>query len=117
MSKKYHRFNRPKAELSDAEIRLRTLELVQRTYGCHNLFELIARSIALARYVKTGKYNHSSGNTTEQLDSEYIERIYDQLSEKRYKPKQATNNTNDKSDIPEPDVSFLKKLLSRFRDK
>lgn len=104
-------------ELSDTEIRLRTLELVQSAYGCHNPFELIARSIALARYIKTGKYNHSSGDVTELIDSEYTERIYDQLSEKRYEPKQATDNANDKSGIPESDVSFFKKLLSRFRVK
>lgn len=117
MSKKCHRFNRPKTELSDAEIRLRALELVQRTYGCHNSFELIARSIALARYVKTGKYNRSSGNITEQIDSEYIERIYDQLSEKRYEPKQPTDNANNKTDIPKENVPLFEKLLSRFRDK
>ena len=117
MSKKYHRFHYPKAELSDAEIRLRTLELVQGTYACNNPFELIARSIALARYVKTGKYNRSSGNVAEQIDSEYIEHIYDQLSEKRYKPKQTTNYTNNKADISEPSISFIKKLLSGFRDE
>ncbi len=117
MSKKYHRFHHPKAELSDAEIRLRTLELVQNTYGCHSQFELIARSIALARYVKTGKYNCSSGNITKQIDMEYIERIYDQLSEKRYEPKQPTDNANNKANIPKEDVPLFKKLLSRFRDK
>lgn len=104
-------------ELSDTEIRLRTLELVQNTYSCHNQFELIARSIALARYVKTGKYNHSSGNVTEQIDSEYIERIYDQLPEKRYEPKQSTDNANNKSNIPKTDISLFKKLFSCFRNK
>lgn len=117
MSKKYLRFNHPKAELSDAEIRLKALELVQRTYGCHNSFELIARSIALARYIKTGKYNHSSGDFTELINSEYTERIYDQLSEKRYESKQTSNYTNNKSDISKPDVPFFKKLLSRLRYK
>ncbi len=114
---KHRKLKQPNATLSDAEIRLRTLELVQSTYSCHNPFELIARSIALARYVKTGKYNSSSGNVTEQIESEYTERIYDQLTEKRYEPKQSANNTNYKSDIPKPDVSFFKKLFSRFGDK
>lgn len=104
-------------ELSDTEIRLRTLELVQSTYSCHNPFELIARSIALARYAKTGKYNRSSGNVTEQIDLEYMERIYDQLTEKRYEPKQTTNNTNDKPNVPKTNISLFKKLFSRFRNK
>lgn len=117
MSKKYHRFHRPKAKLSDAEIRLRTLELVQSTYSCHNPFELIARSIALARYAKTGKYNRSSGNVTEQIDLEYMERIYDQLTEKRYESKQTANNTNDKPNVPKTNISLFKKLFSRFRNK
>lgn len=104
-------------ELSDAEIRLRTLELVQSTYGCHNPFELIARSIALTRYVKTGRYNRSSGNFTEQINSEYIELIYEQLTEKRYEPKQTTYTANNKTDVPKPHVSFFKKLFSRFGDK
>ena len=104
-------------ELSDTEIRLRTLELVQRTYSCHNPFELIARSIALARYAKTGKYNRSSGNVTGQIGLEYMERIYDQLTEKRYEPKQTANNTNDKPNVPKTNISLFKKLFSRFRNK
>lgn len=114
---KHRKLKQPNATLSDAEIRLRSLELVQNTYSCHNPFELIARSIALTRYVKTGKYNRSSGNVTEQIESEYTERIYDQLTEKRYEPKQSTNNTNYKSDISKPDVTFFKKLFSCFGDE
>lgn len=117
MSKKCHRSNRPKRELSDIEIRLRTLEIVQSACVCHNPFELIARSIALARYVKTGKYNCSSGNLIDQIESEYMERIYDQLSEKRYESQQAANNTDNKPDVSKPDVPFFKKLLSCFRDE
>lgn len=117
MSKKHHHFNQSKVKLSDEEIRLRSLELMQGTYGCHNPFELIVRSTALARYVKTGKYNRSSGNFINQINSEYMEHIYDQLSEKRYESKQTTNNTDNKPDIPKPNVSFFKKLLSRFRDE
>jgi 23S rRNA maturation mini-RNase III len=117
MSKRNRCYNQPKTELSDAEIRLRTLEIIQNVYGYHNPFELIARSIALARYIKTGKYNRSSGNVTEQIDSEYIERIYDQLSEKRYEPKQSTDNANNKSNIPKTDISLFKKLFSCFRNK
>lgn len=117
MSKRNRRYNQPKTELSDAEIRLRTLEIMQNIYGCHNPFELIAKSTALARYIKTGKYNRSSGNVTEQIDSEYIERIYDQLSEKRYETKQPTNNTNNKTEVSESSIPLFKKLFSRFRDK
>lgn len=102
--------------ISDMEIRLRTLEIMQNIHNCQNPFELISRSIALARYVKTGKYCRFSGDAKE-LEDEYMNHVYDKLSEKRYETKQPAYNTYDKADIPKNDVSFFKKLLSRFRNK
>lgn len=104
------------SELSDAEIRLRTLELVYRSYHCCDPFELIARSIALARYIKSGKYTQTA-NSCREINDEFVERIYDELTEKRYEPKQATDDANNKASIPNQRVPFFKKLLFCFRNK
>ncbi len=107
-------------KLSDQDVRLRCLEIVSNHSFGLSPFMLIAQSVSLYSYVKTGRYNMCSGDAnliTTDLQESYLTSIYEKVINKREEPQQTANNTNNEANISKHPFSFIRYFLRCFRGK